>query len=71
MQIEFGCFAKSLSQQLHDAGMKQTGEKIGILEKCARAIYYAHIHDVIKDSEYDRCLKRILKKLHPIPISEK
>lgn len=58
--FEFGALSDDFSTQL-----EQQGYELKNKEKWDKAVFsvvYLHIHDILTDSRYDECLKRIIKK---------
>ncbi len=58
--FKFGALSDDFSTQL-----EQQGYELKNKEKWDKAVFsvvYLHIHDILTDSRYDECLKRIIKK---------
>lgn len=56
----FGALSDDFSTQL-----KKQGYELKNKEKWNKAVFstvYLHIHDILTDSRYDECLKRIIEK---------
>lgn len=64
MQIELGAMCDPISKQIEDAGLKQQGKNVYLLDRLSQAITLVYIHGCITDSECRKARKRLIKQLH-------
>ena len=56
----FGALSDEFSTQLKKQGYELRNKQIW--NKAVFSTVYLHIHDILTDSRYDECLKRIIEK---------
>ena len=69
MKIELGIMAPSISEQLSNASLKQTGKSVGLLDRLNDAITILYIHDIITQGECEKARKRLVKEIITMQIS--
>ena len=63
MQLVLSALGPSISEQLENNGLEQTGTPIELIERFHEAITLLHIHGLLSDSECNRSRKRLIKKV--------
>lgn len=58
--FSFGALSDDFSTQLEKQGYQLKNKKTW--DKAVFSTVYLHIHDILTDSRYDECLKRIIEK---------
>ncbi len=57
-----GALCDTYEKQANDQGFT-LGNKAEHLQKCGHCLIYLHIHGILTDSQYDKALQKLQKKL--------
>ena len=62
LEFRHGALAPSLEEQANMQGFTFVKDQRKMIEKMNESMIFLHIHDILTDSQYEKCLERFHKK---------